>query len=71
MLKYIGQGTSLPGIPARDLTDAEAKQYNEQFLVKSGLYEQRRKARPDQNHDLGTGKVSPVRQAPIHDTDGT
>ncbi len=71
MLKYVGAGTSLPGIPARDLTDDEAQQYDEKFLVKSGLYEQRRQTRTGQDHDLGTDKVSPVRQAPVHGSNGT
>ena len=39
-LKYIGNGDFLPGIPARDLTDAEAKLYGgEMVLTKTGLYE--------------------------------
>ena len=71
MLKYVGRGTSLPGIPARDLTDNEAKQHNEKFLVKSGLYEQPRRTRADQDHDVGTDKVSSVRQTPVYDSDGT
>jgi len=71
MLKYVGVGTSLPGIPARDLTDDEAKQHNEKFLVKSGLYERPRQARTGKDNDLGTDKVSPVRQAAVHGSDGT
>ena len=38
MYKYIGDGAALIGVPARDLTDEEAKQYGERELVKSGLY---------------------------------
>ena len=71
MLKYVGAGTSLPGVPARDLTDGEAKQHNEKLLVKSGLYEQQRRARADQDHNVGTDKVPPMRQTPVYDTDGT
>ncbi len=37
MLKYIGQ-SSLPGIPARDLTDAEAEQHGKARLLATGLY---------------------------------
>lgn len=38
MLRYNKKGF-LRGVPARDLTDDEAKQYGEARLVKSGLYE--------------------------------
>lgn len=41
-LIYIGQA-SLPGVPARNLTRAEAEQHGEQRLLDSGLY---RKAEP-------------------------
>jgi hypothetical protein len=38
-LKYIGQGSFLHGVPARDLSEAEAAQYGgEQKLIASGLY---------------------------------
>ena len=38
MLKYIGQGF-IPGIPARDLNDAEVKKYGGvKFLVGTGLF---------------------------------
>ncbi len=33
--EYIGDGQFIPGVPARDLTDAEAKQYE---VTKSPLY---------------------------------
>ena len=39
MLKYIGTGF-LPGVPARDLSDAEVEQHGgEETLIASGLYE--------------------------------
>ena len=38
MLKYIGDGSFIPGIPARDLTAAEVKLYGKQKLIDSGLY---------------------------------
>lgn len=39
-LKYIGNGTALPGIPARDLSDDEVKRHGgTRFLVSTGLYE--------------------------------
>ncbi len=71
MLKYVGRGASLPGVPARDLSDEEVKQYDEKFLLRTGLYERPREARAGKDNDLGPGKVSPVRQAVIQDTDGT
>lgn len=37
MLRYIGSGF-IPGVPARDLTDAEAAQYGQDRLIASGLY---------------------------------
>ena len=40
MLKYIGNGF-IPGIPARDLNDAEVKKYGGvKFLLSLGLYAQ-------------------------------
>ncbi len=38
MLKYIGDGAWLPGIPARDLSDREVQQYGEELLLRSKLY---------------------------------
>jgi hypothetical protein len=35
---YIGNGAFLPGVPARDLTEEEAKKYDINFLLASGLY---------------------------------
>lgn len=38
-LKYIGKGTFLKGVPACDLTTAQAKQYGGlDWLLASGLY---------------------------------
>lgn len=47
MLKYIGDGSFIPGVPARDLGDVEVKLIAEamqqpdlvKVLVQSGLYE--------------------------------
>lgn len=39
MLKYIGNGW-LKGVPARDLTDEEVKEYGKKRLLDSGLYEE-------------------------------
>ena len=38
MLKYVGNGSWLPGVPARDLSDAEVKRFGRAFLLESGLY---------------------------------
>lgn len=39
MLKYVGDGAFLPGVPARDLHAEEVEQYGgEEALVASGLY---------------------------------
>lgn len=37
-LKYIGDGTALVGVPARDLTETEANLYGRAVLLMSGLY---------------------------------
>jgi len=39
MLHYIGSSFII-GIPARDLTDDEAKKYGKSALIKSGLYKE-------------------------------
>lgn len=38
-LRYVGDGAALVGVPARDLSAAEAQQYDVAALVASGLYE--------------------------------
>ena len=40
MLVYVGKGTFLPGIPARDLSEDEIKKggWDVKKLVRSGLY---------------------------------
>jgi hypothetical protein len=42
-MKYIGNGAFIPGIPARDLSDEEVKEYGRKTLLDSGLYEEQRK----------------------------
>jgi len=37
-LKYVGNGSAIPGVPARDLTEAETSLHGKRRLVKSGLY---------------------------------
>lgn len=43
-LHYIGQGSFIAGIPARDLSATEVKQYGIDLLLATGLYE------PEQQH---------------------
>ena len=38
MLKYIGNGTALIGVPTRDLTAEEVKRFGKEILLESGLY---------------------------------
>jgi hypothetical protein len=45
-LRYIGNGTALPGVPTRDLTDEQAKRHGGvRFLVSTKLYEEIKKPR--------------------------
>lgn len=38
-LRYIGDGSALDNVPARDLTADEASAYDRDALLASGLYE--------------------------------
>lgn len=42
MLKYVGGGAFLIGVPARDLTDEEIEELglDRKILIESGLYEE-------------------------------
>ena len=42
-MKYIIGSGSLPGIPARDLTDEEVQNFGRLFLLKTGLYQDEEK----------------------------
>jgi len=42
-MKYIAGSGSLPGIPARDLTDEEVQNFGRLFLLKTGLYQDEEK----------------------------
>ena len=44
-LKYVGNGTYLRGVPARDLTPGEALTHDEKRLLESGLYVRVKKPR--------------------------
>lgn len=37
-MKYIGNGF-IPGVPARDLSEEEVKEFGKRWLKRSGLYE--------------------------------
>jgi hypothetical protein len=39
-MKYTGKGNSVGGVPARDLTDAEVKQFGKGYLLSTGLYKE-------------------------------
>lgn len=40
MLRYVGKGKAIIGIPARDLSDEEVEKYGgEEELIATGLYE--------------------------------
>ncbi|CAK0775196.1 hypothetical protein CCP3SC1AL1_770018 [Gammaproteobacteria bacterium] len=39
MLRYVGKGNWITGVPARDLTDEEVEAFGEKWLVESGLYQ--------------------------------
>lgn len=66
MLKYIGNGASIIGIPARDLTDDEVKEHGGVVvLVKTGLYE-RVEVKP-----VHTPAGTPKGQKPVKDDKGT
>lgn len=49
-LKYVGGGSFLPGVPARDLSKDEAEEYGVSRLLRSGLYDKvRQKPIPSTN----------------------
>lgn len=63
MMKYIGKGAFLIGVPARDLTDEEAVKFGERMLVESGMYLRVGvKADAPQSKRLRSGK--PVTESP-------
>jgi hypothetical protein len=63
MMKYIGKGAFLYGVPARDLTDEEAVKFGEKLLLDSGMYVRVGvKADAPQSKRLRSGK--PVMESP-------
>ena len=56
MLIYIGSAF-LPGIPARDLTDEEVRQFGgERRLLATGLYEAPKKERVSKKEEVKDGR---------------
>lgn len=49
-LKYIGNGSYLPDVPARDLTEDEATYHGEGRLLDSRLYERVREKPAEKEH---------------------
>lgn len=62
MLKYIGNGSFIIDIPARDLTDDEVKLYGGVVaLVKTGLYEKVEEKSPSRDSQ-GSPAKEPVKK---------
>lgn len=55
VMKYVGDGTQLPGVPTRDLTRAEVWQFGEKRLLLSGLY---RRLGPGKQAEVETMEVT-------------
>ncbi len=61
MLIYIGKGAFVIGIPARDLTTDEVKEYGRQKLLDTGLYQDpdgKQAALPAKNEDKAAASAS-------------
>lgn len=58
MLKYLHNGF-LRGIPARNLTDEEVKQYGKKRLLDSGLYEEKRERKPKKEIEVKAPDAQP------------
>ena len=52
MMKYIGNGVFIVGVPSRDLTDEEVRQFGKKFLLDSGLYAEK-KSRIETQREAG------------------
>ena len=51
-MKYTGKGF-IVGVPARDLTDEEVRQYGRRRLLGSGLYTEVKKSRKETQREAG------------------
>lgn len=52
MYKYVGKGSFVTGIPARDISEEEAKEYDINSLEKSGLWiHETSKSKPKSSSD--------------------
>lgn len=45
-MRYIGEGSWIPGVPARDLSADEVRMFDKDKLLRSGLYEEWIKPKP-------------------------
>jgi len=61
-IKYKTGSGSLPGIPARDLTDDEVKKFGRTFLLKTGLYY-------EDKPSINRGTILDKKMADITETD--
>ena len=54
-VKYIGKGSFIAGLPARDLNAEEVKKFGEERLLKSNLYEEvKRKSKAELEKPVAT-----------------
>jgi hypothetical protein len=52
MLKYIGNGSFIPGVPARNLSDEEASWFGVSKLLETGLYVEEKISKPGREDKL-------------------
>lgn len=56
MLLYVGKGSFIPDVPARDLSQDEAEQFGVERLLASGLYIPAMKIAPKKSTRLETAQ---------------
>ena len=57
-MKYVGKGSFLVGVPARDLNAEEVKKFGEERLLKSNLYEEvKRKSKAELEKPVTTNNI--------------
>lgn len=57
-MKYVGKGSFLVGVPARDLSAGEVKKFGEERLLKSNLYEEvKRKSKAELEKPVTTNNI--------------
>ena len=57
MLIYIGDGSALPDVPARNLTDEEVQKFGEDTLLASKLYIRPKARTATESKSVGSQKV--------------